>query len=293
MSLKDAQNWLISNNKFEFKNTQKAKTISITGGKGGVGKSSISIKFGSILGELGYKVLLIDCDYNLSNTAVKLGLPLNNHFNDLVNHQKSFDDCLFKIGNLHLLPGCNGNLDLFKNGFKFDQFIINLMMNKEKDYDFIILDCPAGIRKEFLTLNAYSDYRFVVVTPDKSSITDSYSLMKILNSSYGIKENHLLINKAGDKKQVQRLVKTLSETVENFLSCRLHIMEAIFYHDVEIDKFDAHLLKNSDSEIHKNFLKAVTSFTEKTLGMTTLPNNGAHPVLFNGKGSEQDVQIKT
>ena len=117
--------------------------------------------------------------------------------------------------------------------------------------------------------------------------------MKILNSSYGIKENHLLINKAGDKKQVQRLVKTLSETVENFLSCRLHILEAIFYHDVKIDKFDTHLLKNSDSKIHKNFLKAILSFTEKTLGMAALPEIRPSQVLIQGRGSEQDVQIKT
>ena len=138
MSLKDAQDWLISNNKYEYSTSKKAKTISITGGKGGVGKSSIAIKFGSILSELGHKVLLIDCDYNLSNTAIKLGLPLNNHFNDLVNNQKPFSECINKIGNLHVLPGCNGNLDLFKNGFKFDQFVINLIMNKENEYDFIL-----------------------------------------------------------------------------------------------------------------------------------------------------------
>ena len=71
--------WLISQNKYQSKKTnQKAKTISITAGKGGVGKTSVSVKFARMLADKGYKVLLLDCDYNLSNTVVKLGLPVTN-----------------------------------------------------------------------------------------------------------------------------------------------------------------------------------------------------------------------
>jgi flagellar biosynthesis protein FlhG len=259
--------WLISQNKYQSKKTnQKAKTISITAGKGGVGKTSVAVKFSKLLAKQGFKVLLLDCDYNLSNTVVKLGLPVTNQFYELVSAQKEFEDCIYKEGNLHLLSGCNGSIDLFKKSLEIDRIIIDILVNHEKDYDYIILDCPAGITKETLTLNAYSDYRFVIVTPDKSSVTDSYSLIKILNKEFGVNDNHLIVNKISSEPQYQRMVKTLSETVETFLKCRLHILGKIDKEESPVDHFDSLLLNVENSSLHKNFTKLVKKFTEEIEG---------------------------
>lgn len=261
----NSSNWLISQNKYQSKKTnQKAKTISITAGKGGVGKTSVSVKLAKMLANSGFKVLLLDCDYNLSNTVVKLGLPVTSHFYDLISAQKDFDECIYKDGNLHLLSGCNGNIDLFKKSLEIDKIIIDILVNHEKDYDYIILDCPAGITRETLTLNAYSDYRFVVVTPDKSSVTDSYSLIKILNKEFGVNENHLLVNKISSEPQYQRMVKTLSETVESFLKCRLHILGGIIKVEAPVDQFDSLLLNEENSSLHKNFAQIVKKFTDES-----------------------------
>jgi len=269
LSLKkpNPSDWLVSQNKYQSKKTSlKAKTISVTAGKGGVGKTSVAVKMAKIMANNGYKVLLLDCDTNLSNTVVKLGLPINNYFYELISAQRVFDDCLHKDGNLHLLSGCNGSIDLFNKNLEVDRIIIDILVNHERDYDYIILDCPAGITKETLTLNAYSDYRFVVVTPDKSSVTDSYSLIKILNKEFGVNDNHLLINKISSEPQYQRMVKTLSETVETFLKCRLHILGGIKNEDVPVDQFDTVLLKQENSSLHKNFVKIVKKFTDEIEG---------------------------
>lgn len=259
--------WLVSQNKYQSKKTGlKAKTISITAGKGGVGKTSVAVKMSKILASSGYKVLLLDCDTNLSNTVVKLDLPINNYFYELISAQREFDDCLHKDGNLHVLSGCNGSIDLFNKNLEVDRIIIDILVNHERDYDYIILDCPAGITKESLTLNAYSDYRFVVVTPDKSSVTDSYSLIKILNKEFGVNDNHLLINKMSSEPQYQKMVKTLSETVETFLKCRLHILGGIQNVEAPVDQFDALLLKQENSSLHKNFVKIVKKFTDEIEG---------------------------
>lgn len=256
--------WLLSQNKYHGKKTlSKATTISITAGKGGVGKTSVAVKWAKLLSDQGYKVLLIDCDYNLSNTVVKLGLPVTNDFYDLISARKEFIDCVFKMGNFHLLAGCNGNIDIFKRGLELDRIIIDILVTHEREYDFILLDCPAGISKETLTLNAYSDYRFVVVTPDKSSVTDSYSLMKILNKEFGVNDNHLLLNKISTDVQYQRMVKTLTETVENFLSCSLHVLGGLQKEEGPVDSFDRILLEEEKSSLHKNFVKIVSKFTEE------------------------------
>ena len=282
--------WLVSQNKYQAKKTSlKAKTISVTAGKGGVGKTSVAVKMSKILAASGYKVLLLDCDTNLSNTVVKLGLPITNYFYDLVSARRDFNDCLHKEGNLHLLAGCNGNLDLFNRTLEIDRIIIDILVNHEKDYDYIILDCPAGITKETLTLNAYSDHRIVVVTPDKSSVTDSYSLIKILNKEFGVNDNHLLINKMSSEPQYQRMIKTLSETVETFLKCRLHILGGIRKEETPDDHFDTILLNQENNSLHKNFVNIVKKFTEEIEGQSFEMEHAFSQRHI--QSSEQDVRL--
>ena len=292
LSLKKSNpsDWLVSQNKYQSKKTGiKAKTISVTAGKGGVGKTSVAVKMAKLLATSGYKVLLLDCDTNLSNTVVKLGLPINNYFYELISAQREFKDCIHRDGNLHLLSGCNGNIDLFNKNLEVDRIIIDILVNHERDYDYIILDCPAGITKETLTLNAYSDYRFIVVTPDKSSVTDSYSLIKLLNKEFGVNDNHLLLNKISSEPQYQRMVKTLSETVETFLKCRLHILGGIKFEETPVDHFDTVLLQQENSSLHKNFVKIVKKFTDEIEGeaMGTNEDFVARPSFRQ----EHDVRI--
>ena len=265
MSSQNASTWLLSQNQFLRKNrTQAAKTIAVTSGKGGVGKTSVSIKLAQILAESGHKTLLIDCDYNLSNTHLKLGLPVESHFYSLISAEKSFEECIHIDGNFHLLSGCNGNVELFERGLELDRLVMDILSEHQYDYDYILLDCPAGIGKDNLTLNAYCDQRFVVVTPDKSSITDSYSLMKILSAKYGVTENHLLVNKVSTAGQYQRMVKIMSETVEKYLNGRLQVLGSIRKLDQAVDLFDGLLLENAGSPIHEDFLKVMHKFTDQT-----------------------------
>ncbi len=245
------------------KSFNKSVTVSFTGGKGGVGKTSIALKFAKELANQGYKTLLIDCDYNLSNTAIRLGLPLNNsNFYSLLTAQKSFEDCLHIEGNFHLLSACNGDLDLFESKLKLEELILDIIAGHEDDFDFILLDCPAGLSKEVLILNAYCDQRIFVVTPDKASITDSYSLMKVLSTKFGVKENHLLVNMYLTSKQFQRVAVTISETVENFLGCRTNILGGLKRIEVEHSRFDNFFLANTESGFHKKFLQVVHRYSD-------------------------------
>ena len=101
MSEENATEWLLSQNKFQEKrfNKKKANVISVTSGKGGVGKTSLALKLSRSLSKMGHKVLLVDCDYNLSNTGVKLGIPLNDNLADIIEGKKSFQECLWKDQN--------------------------------------------------------------------------------------------------------------------------------------------------------------------------------------------------
>lgn len=245
--------------------------ISITGGKGGVGKTSIALKTAQELAAAGYKTLLIDCDSNLSNTGIKLGLPLDNKFEKILSGEAQLEDCLIRRGNFHLLPACNGSVEVFESKLNFDEIIIDIITSHEHEYDYILLDCPAGVSRDTLTLSAYCDYRWVIVTPDKSSITDSYSLVKLLATRFGIKENHLLVNMYQSERQFQKVVLTLSETIENFLGARTHILGGIRKFDVSAEGFDTFFLSEEKNEFHRNFVKLLYGFTEKEGGLLNAP----------------------
>lgn len=240
--------------------------IAVTGGKGGVGKTSIALKTAMELAGAGFKTLLIDCDSNLSNTAIKLGLPLDNKFDKLLSGELPFEECLIRQKNFHLLPACNGSVAVFDSKINFDDVIIDVISSHEHEYDYILLDCPAGVAREALTLNAYCDHRWIVVTPDRSSITDSYSLVKLLSQRFGIKENHLLVNMYQTDKQFQKVVLTLSETIENFLGARTMILGGIQKYDVTAEGFDTFFLSDDKNEFNRNFVKLLYGFTEKAGG---------------------------
>ena len=287
MSPFETKNWLESfrtESTINVNPTKLAKVISISSGKGGVGKTSISVKLGKDLSEMGYRILLIDCDYNLSNTMIKLGLPLNDNFYDLLTSVKSFDDCIYKDGSFHLLSSCSGNNQLNAVKKDLDQFIVDIITEHQESYDYVILDCAAGVDKTTLNLNAFSDYRFVIVTPDSSSITDSYSLMKMLSNEYGVKDFHLFLNKISTIGQYKKIVQVMGETVESFLGARLMVLGALNREQIEGDLFDQVLLSGKKTKININFSKVLEKFSEEGISGTAAP-----PILNN---DGQDVPTK-
>jgi flagellar biosynthesis protein FlhG len=266
-----------------------AKTLAVSSGKGGVGKTSIAIKTAKMLVARGEKVLLIDCDYNLSNTAVKLGFPIQNNFYELLSSKKSFHEAIHRDGDFHLLSACNGNMDLFDEELSLENVIFDIINCHKEDYDTIVLDCPAGLTKEVCNLNAYCDHRFIVVTPDKSSITDSYSLIKVLSKRMNIRDYQLIFNKVSGKKQIERLTKTFLETAELYLDCRLQVLGSIPFYRENVDRFDRELLKIADSEIHNSFHKVIDRFTEEDIGTSAAFSPHWGKESFSMADREQEV----
>ncbi len=286
MSRNDLSTWLLSHRSDDqcesnvtsplISFDDECKIIAVGSGKGGVGKTTTALMIANELSSTGKRVLLIDCDYNLSNTAVKLGLPLNDNFYSLLSLEKSFDECLYKLGNIHLLSGCNGNSDLFDHSFEHDKFIVDIIAEHKSDYDHIILDCPAGVNRETINLQAYADYRFMVVNPDRSSITDTYALIKILNQKYQIKDNHLIVNRVDSNKQYLKVVRSLVDTVSSFMQANLSVLGGVKNIEVPSDKFDHALLKTEKNSLSKYYTKIINKFTDEDT------SSRVAPALLNG-----------
>lgn len=171
------------------------QVLVITSGKGGVGKTTSSANIGAALSMFGKKVLLLDTDIGLRNLDIVLGFENEILFDivDVVRGVCEFDKALIqdkRFDSLFLMPASQTS---DKDIISCEQ--INNLINKlKKEFDFIIIDCPAGIEQGFKNAIASADKAIIVVTPDKTSIRDADRIIGLLEQN-NLFDYMLLINR--------------------------------------------------------------------------------------------------
>lgn len=193
------------------------KVIVVTSGKGGVGKTTTSANLGTGLAMLDKKVLIIDTDIGLRNLDVVMGLENRIVYNlvDVVEGNCRIKQALIKdkkISGLFLLPSAQTR---DKSSVSPEQ-MIKMIDSLKKDFDYIILDCPAGIEQGFQNAVAAADCAIIVTTPEVSAIRDADRIVGLLDARE-IEEKYLIVNKIrmdmvqnGDMMSVQDVVDILA-----------------------------------------------------------------------------------
>lgn len=160
----------------------KSKLITVTSGKGGVGKSTVTANIAFLLAKRGYKVLVLDADIGLANMQVLFDIKPKNTLFDYIEGMKTLDEVILKTSyeNISLVAGKSGyQYSNHSNSFVFSRIVEDIIsLNK---YDIILVDTGAGLNeyvKEFLSI---SDNILAITTTDPSALTDVYSLMKMLS----------------------------------------------------------------------------------------------------------------
>ena len=195
-----------------------ARRIVVTSGKGGVGKTTVVANIGNMLASLGQRVLLIDIDFGLNNLDVVLGVENKIVYDicDVLEGRCRIKQALVQSGerkNLFVLPSGNTDVCSLITG----QNIKLLIESVSEVFDYVILDCPAGIDVGFHRAVSCADEAIVVVTPNLPSLRDADKVISVLNS-YQLDKTFVVINRArgdlivGEKmmmpKDIQSLLKT-------------------------------------------------------------------------------------
>ncbi len=194
--------------------------IAIASGKGGVGKSTITAGLSAALANMGYKVLAIDADIGLRNLDLLLGLSNLSvfDFSDVLSENCSLEKAIIahsKISNLFFLtaPQISTSDEIRPDGLKR---ICELTKNF---YDFIIIDCPAGIGSGFISAAAAAEIALVVATPDLTSIRDADRTAGLLYEK-GVSEVRLVINRVRAELMKRGLVANVDDMIDG-ISLRL------------------------------------------------------------------------
>lgn len=211
---------------------RRARVITVTSGKGGVGKSSISVNLAIQLGRLGKRVVILDADFGLANVEVMLGIRPTYTLADLMFKGKSIQDIItVGPGNIGFISGGSGIRELTNLTGDQVRSLIHMLNALDTYADVIIIDTGAGISDIVLELVAFSTEILLVATPEPTSITDAYALMKTLRRREDFIPKDASIKMIGNRtvseEQGWELYQKLKVVVDKFLGIQLEYLGMI------------------------------------------------------------------
>lgn len=202
-----------------------APFILVTGGKGGVGKTTVTADLGVALARSGLKVLLVDLDLGLANLDIALGLSPGRTLEDALAGRCAFEDCVARgPAGVAVLPASSGNASMGKPDASRREELLGAIRSLGPDYDLVLGDSAAGIGHDVLAFASLADHVLVVTTPAAAALTDAYGLIKALDT-WGREEGievptpELVVNQVDGLEQAERTASRLSRVCERFL-CR-------------------------------------------------------------------------
>lgn len=217
-----------------------ARVITVTSGKGGVGKSNMSVNMAIQLSRLGKKVIILDADFGLANVEVMLGTRPKYNMADMIFGGKDIRDVICKgPENIGFISGGSGIKEL--SNLSKDQIsgIINMMCGLDSLADIIIIDTGAGISDAVIDMVLASSEVLLVTTPEPTSITDAYALLKTINKTPGFNAENTRIRMIGNRTlnmlDGYDLYNKLNSVVERFLNMKMEYLGAVPF-DVNLTK---------------------------------------------------------
>lgn len=201
------------------------KIVTITSGKGGVGKSNFSLNFAMALQKRGYSVLIFDADVSFANIDVLLGTPAQYNLIHLLKGEKSIWDIIqIGPGGLQFIAGGSGFQDLVRLSEQELEYFALQIGKLNGHVDFILFDTGAGLSKETVRFITAADETIVVTTPEPTSITDAYALIKMLKSMGHQVKFNLVVNRVTDDREGKQTSDNIRQVASKYLGIDLAVL---------------------------------------------------------------------
>ncbi len=220
--------------KQQNKKKHLARVITVTSGKGGVGKSNISVNLAIQLGKLGKKVVILDADFGLANVEIMLGIRPKYNLADMMFRGRSLSEVICSgPKNVGFISGGSGLRELTNLNRDQVQNLVRMMYELDNIADIVLIDTGAGISNTVIDLVLSSAEVILVATPEPTSITDAYALLKTLCRHEEFYQNktqiRMLANRARGYDEGKELFSKLDAVVEKFLHVHMEYLGYVPY----------------------------------------------------------------
>lgn len=203
---------------FKDGNTKAPEVISITSGKGGVGKTSIVVNMGILLASKGRKVLVLDADLGLANVDVMLGMAPRYTIKHVLDGVCPIEDIVLTgPGGIKVIPASSGIQELVDLSPQQQMGLLDALDQIDGDLDYLIIDTGAGISRNVMYFNSSAHRVIVVATAEPTSITDAYALIKVLRKQYGVRSFDLIVNNVASTLEGEHVAAKLITVCDRFL----------------------------------------------------------------------------
>ncbi|HOF04116.1 MAG TPA: MinD/ParA family protein [Syntrophales bacterium] len=212
------------------KRHRSIRVIAITSGKGGVGKTNIAVNLAYALAVMNRKVMVMDADMGLANIDLVLGLTPKYNLYHVLKGEKSLKDIIVKgPQGITVLPAASGIEEMadLSKGYKLT--LLDELNALEERPDFMLVDTAAGIAGNVTYFNLAAKEIVVVTSPEPTSMTDAYALMKILFQGYARKRFRLIINMVKNQAEAMEVFHRLRHAMDHFLSLQIELLGYVVY----------------------------------------------------------------
>ena len=194
------------------------RVICVTSGKGGGGKTNIVTNLGYNLAKSGKKVLILDADLNLANVDILLGLTPRYNLHHVFMGEKTLAEVLVQgPEGLLILPASSGIMELADLTEQQRLYFLAEMSALAQKIDIMLIDTAAGINNNVIYFNLAARERIIILTPEPTSLTDAYALVKVLSTRHDVKKFRILVNLARSEKEALAVFRKLSIVADPFL----------------------------------------------------------------------------
>lgn len=215
-----------------LRNPKPVKVLTVTGGKGGVGKTNICANLAISMSMLGRRVMLLDADLGLANVDVLLGLHPTHSLADVIKGQRELQEIIVTgPAGVRVIPGASGLSEMANLGAAQHAGIVNAFSELTEDLDALLVDTAAGISESVLRFCEAANEVLVVVCDEPTSITDAYALIKVLSTERHVSRFRIITNMTHQGGDGRSLFEKLLRVSERFLQVTLDHAGSIPYDD--------------------------------------------------------------
>jgi flagellar biosynthesis protein FlhG len=201
------------------------RVISITSGKGGVGKTNVSVNLAYSLSRLGKKVLILDADMGLANIDVVLGLTPKYNISHVLSGEKKIRETIIDgPGGIMILPSASGIQEMADLSRGHKVTLMDELNSLNENLDFMLVDTGAGIAGNVMYFNMAAEEIIVITTPEPTALTDAYALIKVLYQRHDKKRFKLLVNMVKSQGEAKEVYNRLFQATDHFLNLAIEYL---------------------------------------------------------------------